>query len=314
MKKKASLLSGILLLLLVACHSGKTETDYTKSLKIGYIPSTDILPYVVAQQQGIYDSLGLDLKLMPMESETNRDTLFRQKKTDGSILSPIEAIIQQEQGTRIIPTLTNEGLYYIVASNDSNFIKPEQLKERSLSVVRGSASDFFADKVLEKLEIGQDDINKPELSKESIRMQMLSNGQIDAAVLREPYVSEAIQKGCKILLSSASYPVTLSVTAFSDSILNTKEEDIKKLIAGYNLAVQYMNKHPQEKWLAKAASAAGLYRITRKLPSFGKTSKLSDAEMKEMILWMQEKELLPKSYSGFDTNHPAVNHIYKETN
>ncbi len=315
MKKKASLLCSILLLLLLAaCHSGKKEKDYTQSLKIGYIPSTDILPYVVAQQLGIYDSLDLDLKLMPMESEKNRDTLFQQKKTDGSILSPVEAFTQQKQGIQIVPTLTNEGLHYIVASNDSNFTKPEQLKEKSLSVARASSSGFFADKVLEKLEINQDDINKPELNNGQLRMQMLSNGQIDAAVLRDPYIANAVQKGCKVLLSSSSYPIILSVTAFSDSILNTKKEDIKKLIIGYNLAVQYMNEHPQEEWLTKAASTAGLYSIAQKLPSFKKTSKLSVAQTKEIIQWMLENGFLPKSYSKYRMDNSVIDQIYKEIN
>lgn len=308
MKKKASLLFSILLLL-AACHSEKKGTDNTDSLKIGYIPSTDILPYIVAQQKGIYDSLKLNLKLIPMESEINRDTLFSQKRTDGSILSPIEAFMQQEQGIPAVPTFTNEGLYYIVASNDSTFTKPEQLREKSLSVTRKSAYNYFADKVLDELEITQDDINKPELSREPLRMQMLENGQIDAAVLRDPYVSKALQKGCKVLLSSSSCPITLSVTAFSDSILNTKENDIKKLIIGYNLAVQYMNKHHKNEWFDKAASAAGLNGLSQELSAFKKASELSTTETQEIIQWMQEYDILPISFSEYQVNRAIVNDI-----
>lgn len=312
MRKKTALFCSILLLFLTACHSGKEETDYTNGLKIGFLPSTDVLPYIVAQQLGIYDSLNLDLKLMQMESERNRDTLFQQRKTDGSILSPIEAFTQPKQGPEIFPTLTNEGLYYIVASNDSNFTKPEQLKEKCLSVARGAVSGFFADKVLAKLEIGPDDINQPELNNESIRMQMLANGQIDAAVLRDPNASNALQKGCKILVSSSSYPLTLSVTAFSDSILHTREEDIKKLITGYNLAVAYINSHPQKEWLAKAIPAAGLYGTSLQLPPFKKTARLPLAHAKEMIQWMQENGLLPASYPIHYHSHPIVDKIHKE--
>jgi len=312
MRKKAVFLCYIFLLLLTACHSGKEETDYTNSLKIGFLPSTDILPYVVAQQLGIYDSLNLDLKLMRMESERNRDTLFQQRKTDGSILSPMETFTRQKEDIEIFPTLTNEGLYYIVASNDSNFTQPEQLKEKCLSVARESVSGFFADKVLATLKIGPDDINKPELNDESIRMQMLANGQIDAAVLRDPNASNALQKGCKILVSSSSYPLTLSVTAFSDSILNTREEDIKKLIIGYNLAIEYMNSRPQKEWLGKATSTAGLYGASLQLPPFKKTTQLSVTNAKDMIQWMQENGILPVSYPINYNSHPIVNKIYKE--
>ena len=310
MRKKAAFLYSILLPFLAACHSGKEETDCTNGLKIGFLPSTDVLPYIVARQLGIYDSLHLNLKLMRMESERNRDTLFRQRKTDGSILSPMEAFIQQKQGTEIFPTLTNEGLYYIVAANDSNFTRPGQLKGKCLSVARESVSAFFADKVLAKLGIGPDDINKPELNDESIRMRMLANGQIDAAVLRAPNASDALQKGCKILVRSAPYPLTLSVTAFSDSVLNTREEDIKRLIIGYNLAVEYMNSHPQKEWLGKVAPTAGLHGALPQLPPFKKTARLSAAHAKEMIQWMQKNGLLPLSHPiGYD-NHPIVNKIH----
>ncbi len=312
-KQTLLLLYSLFLLLLASCHSEKDDADYTNSLKIGYIPSTDIFPYLVAQQQGIFDSLQLDIKLMAVESEYERDSLFREKKTDGSILSPMQATVQQIAVIPIVPTLNNLGLSYLVAAHDSTLTKLSQLSEKTVSVVRGSAQEFFADKVIEKLEIELDEVNKPSISTESLRLQMLTNGQFNATVLRDPCASMAVENDCKILASSASYPITLSVTAFSDSILNSKKEDIQKLVIGYNLAVQYMKEHPKGEWLAKTVRALGIDSLSHKLPSFKKTSGLANKEVEDIVIWMKGKNMLPESYNKPRINHSVVNETRKST-
>lgn len=304
---KQKLLFPLCMLLLsigTACHRETKEPDYADCLKIGYLPSTDVLPYVVALQQGICDSLGIKVRLVPMLSEENRDTLFRQAETDGSILSPIEALLLQKQGCAAIPAIANEGLHYLVASNDSNLVRMEQLQEKCLSVAHYTASEFFADKVLERLGIDEDHINKPTLSTDTLRLRMLVNQQIDAAVLRAPFIPEAEEEGCKVWASSRSYPALLSVTAFSDSILQTKGEEIRKLLIAYNAAVAYMNGHPQETWLPQAASAAGLPATLPKLAPFREASVPSQPDMEEIIRWMQGKNMLPTPFAGQTVPYP----------
>jgi NitT/TauT family transport system substrate-binding protein len=281
-------------LALGACRKAQTVEDDSRFVKIGYLSSIDALPYVVAQQQGIFDSLRLAVKLMPMADVTDRDTLFMQKVTDGVILSSVEALRMQQQGVSVVPVAPCEGRLMLVASADSNFVSLRQLVNRCLAVADKNVSAYYAEQLITRLNYTTDQLGMPSLADEALRTQMLIEEQVDAAVLSEPYVSKAVSEGCKVLADSRTSRSLYSLLAFSDSIVQTRRPELQQLLMGYNLAVRYMSNRPQREWLPQAIATLGLPCVPDSLPAFRPLRPMEAAQLNALTDWMKGKKLLPE--------------------
>ncbi|MBF0953231.1 MAG: hypothetical protein HXK18_06865, partial [Alloprevotella tannerae] len=74
----------LLVLIFAACAPKKKSQDATSSpsLTIGAMSSMDFLPFAVAQETGIYDSLGLKLDFVHCFSANDRDAALKAGKLD----------------------------------------------------------------------------------------------------------------------------------------------------------------------------------------------------------------------------------------
>ncbi len=248
------------LLLTTACRTAekKVEPEPDNALKIGFVPSTEALPYMVAQQIGVYDSLQLEVRFVPMADTYDRDTTFIRHTTDGILLSLAESYRMQQKQVDIVPAFTVSSGYFLVIPNDSLFTSLRQLKEKTVGLQLYAGEHQFIDKVLQRIQLSTEEINLINIGNARTRLQMLTGGQLDAAVLSDPQAVLALGDSCRVLASSADYAGDYTVIAFSDSILGSKQEEIKRLINGYNKAVDYMNKQPESQWVRTAFARMGV--------------------------------------------------------
>ena len=106
------------LLLTTACRTAekKTEPEPDNALKIGFVPSAEALPYMVAQEIGVYDSLRLQVRFVPMADTNERDTTFIRHATDGILLSLAESCRMQRKQVDIVPAVLFIGCTTFVIS------------------------------------------------------------------------------------------------------------------------------------------------------------------------------------------------------
>ena len=70
---------------------------------------------------------------------------------------------------------------------------------------------------------------------------MTDQNQYDGAFLPEPYAMEAENNGAHRLISSSELIGNLSAVIFHDSIVAKRNDDIHKLVEGYDIAVNRLN-------------------------------------------------------------------------
>lgn len=301
--KRLTILSFILIFCLAACNTNRKETVRTElqELRLGAMSSMDYIPFVIAQKQGIYDSLGLKVDIIKFFSANDRDASFQAGYVDGTIIDFTGAAIQQASGIDLAMIMKNDGFFYLIAGKDTKIDSIPQLKGKNIAVSRNTVIEFSTDKILESANLQPTDINKPEINKIPLRLEMLHNNQIDASIFPDPFATIAKSNGHKSLVTTKDLGISVTGTMFSGKALKEKQEEIKLLVKGYNLAVDYLKNHPVKEWSTVLVEDAGLPQnlIARiVLPDYQHASRPTEKDIATTVEWLRNKKLVPKEYNG----------------
>ena len=303
MKKTICFICSVLILL-TACKSKKEQHEiYTdlQPLKLGAMSSMDYLPYVIAQKQGIYDSLGLDLTIVKFFSANDRDAAFQSGNIDGTVIDYTGAALQQANGIPLAIVMENDGYFHFIASRSSRIDNIEQLKGKNIAVSRNTVIEYSTDQVLAKAGLSPNDVNKPEINKIPLRLEMLQNGQIDASIFPDPFATIAMRNGHNSLITTKDLGISVTGTIFSKKALADKRREIEVLIRGYNLGVEYINAHPQNEWKDILVEDAGVPETMTgdvRLPKYKEAQLPSPKDLESTLVWLKSKQLVPTAYKG----------------
>lgn len=243
--KRPILLFCFILFFLCSCQSKKEIVFFasirTETTHIGYDAYTRRVTFYIARSEGIYDSLGLDLTILPFNSANDRDAVFQTGQMDGMVTDYPSAItLQAIHHTELGFIFKNDGYLCFIVSKESRINQPEQLIEKNIAVSRNTVVEYATDQLLNKAGIKYAETNKPEISQLPLRLQMLQYNQIDASFLPDPAASIAMNSKNKSLISTQELGIEFIATAFSRKALQEKRKEIELLITGYNLGVNHI--------------------------------------------------------------------------
>jgi NitT/TauT family transport system substrate-binding protein len=184
----------------------------------------------VAQEKGYFkkNNVDVNVKLFPLYDEALN--AYANGDLDGFFGVYSDIIIQESSG------INTNVVYNVDTSNTAGAIVG---KGNSLSDVKGkklgvdginSFSHLFVLKSLEKIGLTEGDVqfvNVPILNVTSA----LQKGQIFAGHIYEPFKSDAVKKGYKILSTGADVPgIITTVLAFHSDIVQQRPHDIQNII------------------------------------------------------------------------------------
>jgi NitT/TauT family transport system substrate-binding protein len=236
------------LLALIGCKNEKVaEKTRQADIKIALMPTLECLPFFYAQNEGIFDSLGITVEIDTFYAAMNCDTAFTRKHVDASVSDIDKALVMKSNGDPVSILMSTECELYLLTARKARISSKESLKEKIIAITRNSQTDHFLDKVAQSAKLKPEEINRPQINDVAIRTNMLTQYQYDGAVLPEPYASACISKGCKLIASSSDLGLNLSVVVVNSSIALKKPALCKKLIECYNVAVSSINTDIQNK-------------------------------------------------------------------
>lgn len=238
-----NLLQGTIFILFIVCliSCNRTSTKNTNQLTLGVMSSMDYLPLAIAEKEGYFDKVELDVKLQKFYSANERDAAFQSHNIDGTIIDFTGAILQKSGGLDVKITSKCDAPFYIVANKSITDVT--DLKGKQVAVSRNTVIDFIVDKALASKGMTSDDIEKVEINKIPIRFEMLRNNKIDATGLPNPFALMASQQGDHILTSNDSLGFSITGIMFHQDIIQGKADEIVKLYEAYNMGVDYLNNH-----------------------------------------------------------------------
>jgi NitT/TauT family transport system substrate-binding protein len=287
-----------MLVLLAACAQAPSETP---ALKIGLLPVLEALPIYVADSQGYFKNEGITVEYVPAASAAERDQLMQAGQIDGMINDLVSTVLynkdqQKIAVVRFARTATPDvAQYSVMAAKGSGINAPADLKGVEIGISQGTVIAYVTDRLLQLEGLQPDDIKTTNIVKIADRMQLLSQGQVKAATLPDPYYSLAMQSGATVVADDRKHnEIGNSVLSFSSATLKAKPNTVKKFLSALEKAVNDVNANPDQytnvltdKKLIPAP-LAGKY----KLPKFPAASVPTDAQFKDVQDWMIGKGLL----------------------
>ena len=219
----------------------KMDTDST-ALKLGVLPTMECLPFYYAGSIGIFDSLGIDVKLVTFEAAMDADTAFVNGCIDGIVTDLVKECIWRGNGDTAHVAMVGDLRLWLVTAPKARLLKAESIKEKIIGITRHSSVDYFADKILESVKLQSTELNKPQINNLRLRGLMVDQDQYDGAILPEPYASEAVARGAKRLTGTEDVKLTnLLCVLFNDSVSQVRKDEIQKIRKAYDMAVLALN-------------------------------------------------------------------------
>ncbi len=165
-------------------------------LQVAVMPTLDCLPVYYADRMGLFDSTGVKVTLTEYLSQMDIDTALLRRRTQMGhcSLTRLEIMERRDSDTLRVVGEMAEKLYLLTARN-KRIRNLKQMKGNMLAIDRFSNADYWSDRITELGDMELTDIYRPQVNDIQLRTLMLTTHLVDAALLPEPYATQARMAG-----------------------------------------------------------------------------------------------------------------------
>ncbi|GHV29404.1 thiamine biosynthesis protein [Bacteroidia bacterium] len=289
-------LAALTLSLVISC---KQKKDEPVTLKVGVMSSMDYVPLAVAREKGLFDKHGVKVELQKFYSANERDAAFQSGNIDGTVIDYTGAILQKAGGVDLKITSACNATFCLMTA-DSTIRQITDLKGKTVSVSRNTVIDFCIEAALQSAGLSPDNIEKQEINKIPIRLEMLLNGKSAATALPDPFISIASMKGAHSIVCMENLGYAVTGIMFKTASIEQKTTEIEAFYKAYNEAVDYIKSHPVEAIKTILTEDIGFPEPTIQsvqLPDYTHAGMPQEKDIQAVTVWLQEKKLIPGNFS-----------------
>lgn len=253
--KKILLLACCSLLLLWSCGETPVEkrrltkaererlkAEERQALKFGVLPTLDCLPLFVAKERGVFEKLGVDVRLRPCKAQMDIDTALVGGSMNGAVSDSVRVARMISRGTPLKSLGRSIADWQLIANRSARLKEVKQLGDKMVAMTRYSATDYLTDHVLKGVKT-QATVYRVQINDVSLRLQMLLNNEMDALWLPEPQATVAREHGNTVLWDTRKAGMKLGRMVVREKDIADKRvrEQVEKLVKGYNMACDSLN-------------------------------------------------------------------------
>ena len=189
-----------------ACHQGGTSSAQgadTIDVRLAVLPVADCEPFVVAQRLGLYDSLGVKVKVSVYQSAMDIDTAVLRRRANMFFTDTVRLarLLEQKKDIRIARQFPAR---FQLLTMDSTVIYLKNLAFKTVAMTRYSAENRLFDNLLHQANIPDGDCFPIQVNDIDLRLQMLLQGHVSAAFLPSPQAEQALAAGAHRLVCADS--------------------------------------------------------------------------------------------------------------
>ena len=224
-----------------ACQYGSVDKEKRAKdsdsavIHIAVLPTEECRPFYVAQQRGLFDSLGVVVKLDTFMAAMDADTAFMNNKVHLLVSDSLKARYLNSIAKRdsILSIITDTLRLSMLTGKPTRIKAISSMKEKIVAVTRNSALDYFADKTMDQAKIKREYLNRPQINNISLRADMLNQNQYDGAILPEPFATQCEEKG-DYRINSIKAP--LMRVLVKQGVMKKRKHDIERIKEAYTIA------------------------------------------------------------------------------
>ena len=225
-----------------AAQRGAGQGDTAKvDCSLALMATLDCLPFFYAETHGIYRRLGMDVAVTPYRSQLACDTALTRGAADIVYSDHLVAKRAGQKAAEGWETAMQMGdAWTLVAYRGLRIKHAKALEGRDIGITRSSESLEKLEATLQASGLSAEQVYLPQINDLNIRMLMVAQGQLAAAMLTEPYTAAAAARGNMLLPTAGG-------EAHHSRLLRRKGKQAlpdgkwQTIIKGYNMAVDSIN-------------------------------------------------------------------------
>lgn len=245
----------LLLTVLVACSEEKAPPRPEKpELRIGWYLWPGWYPMAIAIDRDLFAKQGLRVKPTLYSSYTTIFNDFAAGQLDMCFGGLYELLKINRSGMRVVlVTDTSDGAEGLVVL--PSITSPAGLAGARIGIQGGlSGSEFIITSMLRRNGLTRSDVTFVHVEPETVLEQM--GEKIQGGYTWDPYLSKAVEKGYRILFTTADTPgMVPDVVAVHGRVAKEREEEMRAFLRVWFEAVEWWRNHPKE-------AAASIARVT----------------------------------------------------
>ncbi len=295
------LVTTLLIVSASSCDRAKRE-QAVKTLTIGVMASMDYLPIAVAQANNYFEEEDIIVNIQKFYSANDRDAALQSNNLDGAIIDYTGAAIQRAGGVDLFLTSQCDGTFELIAGKDVEIETADDFNNKIFAVSRNTVVDFCTDMLLEDKGVKLSSIEKSEINKIPLRLEMLRNGKIDMTVLPDPFASLAKADGAQFVNSLENIDYFVTGLVFMHKSILIKESTIRAFYKAYNRAVADLQEKPIEAFHNILTSEIGFTEASLnnlQLPNYQKARRPKGKDLQAINTWLVERQLVNEDFDIF---------------
>lgn len=233
----------------------RLQREDSLALKVGVLPTLDCLPMYVAKERAMFDTAKADVRLKLFKAQMDCDEALRKGRLEGCVTDIVRALHMRKQGMKI-DFISSTCAYWQLVSNRKARIKElKQFSDKMIAMTRYSATALLADYAVDSAKLKDEEVFRVQINDVNLRLRMLLNNEMDAALLPEPQASAARLYKNPVLMDSRDKDMRFGLIAFTSEAVKDKrrKQQIDVFTAGYNAACDSINKYGMAKYAAVIA-------------------------------------------------------------
>ncbi len=267
-------------------------------LRIGLLYSGDSFAVAHAFDSGLFAQHGVTVELIPFTSAFERDNALLAGQIDGANGDLIGASLMRNRDEKIRITALTLGddpslrLCGLVVSNTSQYKSPQDLKGKTLAISPNTTIEYLADRILQANGVAPTSMVHTQIPNLQLRMSMLQQKKLDAALLPEPLASMAVLQGGKILLDNRTLPYAHAILVFRKDVIETKTDSVQRFHTAIWAGIHTINQNPQayRQAIAMRCKVPDAIKEPDFLYRFSPPQLPSLALYQDVQSWLQEKK------------------------
>ncbi len=247
-KQKKHFFHLILVILFFFCCNQRPEEAELQKVSIAFQQWVGYGPLYLAQEKGFFDEEGIELVFVDERLDSARRDAFKQGMLDCEAGTIDLLVSKRAEDTPVVAVLEidhSTGSDGIVATKDIKTI--EDLRGKKVAFARDDVGETFISYLFRKSGLSLDEVTIIPRKPDDAWAAFLE-GQVDAAVTWEPWLSKAAQRpGGHILVSTREEPdIIVDTLNVREDIVKNNPGLVKKLMRGWFKGVKYCKEHPVE--------------------------------------------------------------------
>lgn len=265
--------------LVSGCSAPDKSQNEKMSLKFGLMPAVDSVPFLLAEQNGYFSELGLNVELQVFSNAQDRQSALQTNSIDGAITDLIAVATNVESGFDIKATTMTNGVFPVLMKEGS-----EDKQTIKIGMMEVSVTNFLIDEWLSD----RYEIEKVFINEIPARLAAISSGELDMGLFPEPVASVGELDGLikRIYEPEAGYCPDVAV--FTGKAMKEKDDAILLFHQAYNKAVEELEKDPEQArdiLIEKIPNVKPEIRDNIVLPEFTKASLPDTEYIQKVIDW-----------------------------